>query len=95
MVGLLSGLFSITVCSWPSVPYEPLAGTIAMMSGSVKERMMMTADLVLTDSTADLWRLVFSDVILLSFTTINKASKGLEGKLKDYSSLFFLNEDNL
>lgn len=85
-MGLLSGLFSITVCSWPSVPYEPLAGTIGVMSGSVKERMMMRAELVLTGSTADL--LVFSDVILLSFTTINKASKGLEGKVKDFRSFF-------
>lgn len=55
VVGLLSGLFSITVCSWPSVPYEPLAGTIAMMSGSVKKRMMMMmiVKLVLTGSTDD------------------------------------------
>lgn len=32
VVGLLSGLFSITVWSWPSIPYEPLAGMTALRS---------------------------------------------------------------
>lgn len=36
VVGLLSGLFSITVWSWPSALYEPLAGITVMMSVFVR-----------------------------------------------------------